>query len=65
LAQPALAFGAVQLDHRLVNADLVGRRPTDNGVSDLFVDRLDRAQNALTTIAFLSPSLLPRLMDAG
>jgi hypothetical protein len=65
-AQPALVLGAVQLDHGLVDAALVGRRPANDSVGDLFIDRLDRTQNPLAAIALLvAVALLPRLMDTG
>ena len=65
-AQPALVLGAVQLDQRSVDLDLVlGLKPAD-GVGNLTVHRLDRIVHALAEpAALVAITLLDRLMCTG
>ena len=65
-AEPALVRRAVEIDHGLVDLDLLLGRHVAERLEDFAVDGLDRLQHALAEIARLvAVAQLDRLMRAG
>ena len=64
-AEPALVRRAVELDHRLVDVDLVLGFHAADRLEDLAVDGLDRLLDALAEIARAAVAQFDRLMRAG
>jgi len=64
--QALLILRAVEIDHRQINAALIGHFPTNNSLGNLVIHSVNGLQHALAAEALLvAVPLLPRLMDAG
>ena len=64
-AQATLVGGAVQFDHRLVDADLVERVETGDFICNRVVDIVDGVHHALAEIFIAAIAQLDRFMHAG
>ena len=65
-AETALVLGAVQIDQRPVDEELLGGFAAGQGVEDFAVHRIDGAEHALAAIPLgIAVALLDRLVGAG
>ena len=64
-AEPALIGGAVKLDQRAVDRELIGGLEAGERIEDLTVDRADRLLHAAAAITLAAVAFLDRLMRPG